>query len=81
MRMNNLLTFPRIPCDLETFIVWANIKISYVLKIKVTNHYRFAGLGFGKSRMNASCARIHAAKTASISHDAVPSFRVDLKYL
>ena len=79
--MNKVLIFGL--CDLKTeaAIIWANVKEGYTFKIKVANHYRFAGLGFGKSRMNTSCAGIHAGKTASNSHGAAPSFRADLKYL
>ena len=65
----------------ESLIIWANIKISYALKIKVANHYRFASHGFGKSRMNASCARFHMGKTASNRHGAASFFHVDLIYL
>lgn len=79
--MNNLLIFPRSSCDFETLIICANIKVGYAFKIKVAYHYRFAGLGFGKSRMNASCTGFHAGETASNHHVTDSSFHVDLKYL
>lgn len=76
--MNKVLIFGL--CDLKTeaAIIWANVKEGYTFKIKVANHYRFAGLGFDKTGMGASCARFNARITPSIRHGEAPSFHANL---
>ena len=76
--MNKMLIFGAGILKTEAAIIWANVKECYAFKIKVTNHYHFTALGFGKSRMNTSCAGFHAGETASNRHNADPIFHANL---
>lgn len=79
--MNKVLIFGLAIFETEAPEVWADIEKGNTFEVEVANHYHFSSLGFNKPRMNASCTRFNAGKTALNRHSAIASFRVGLRYL